>query len=150
MAKGAPLDCVYAHGVRVAVAGLWAVGVALAGGTAAVAAVRVDTAAALPYVVASVLFAAFFVGVVRRARWALVGSLVLLAAQVFGAFGAGWELSTGVSRLKRNELERLGFDPELGVAFNLGYSVVAFAVFVWAARRWVHCRRSDSRARPRR
>ena len=140
------LDCVYAGPVRVAVATLWAIGVALAGGTAVVAAVRVDGAAALPYVVAATALAALLVGVMRRSRWALVVSLVLLAAQVFGVFGAAWELSTGVSEVKREELERLALDPELGVALNLVYSLVAFAVFVWAAWRWTRCRRSGESA----
>lgn len=150
MVKPALLDCVYARGVRIAVAGLWGAGVALASATAAVAAVRVDAAAALPYIVASALLAALLVGVVRRARWALVVSLVLLAAQVLGVLGAGLELSTGVSDVKRDELERLGFDAELGVALNLAYSLLGFAVFIWAARRYADWRRDGSPGQHRR
>ncbi len=55
-----------------------------------------------------------------------------------------------VSQVKQDELERLGLDPELGVAFNLAYSLVAFAVFAWAARRWARWRRGDSPAPDRR
>ena len=135
------LGCVYGGGVRTAVLVLWAVGVALAGGTAVVAAVRVGTAATLPYVGAATVLTALLVGVACRMRWALIVSLVLLGAQIFGSLGAAWELATGTSGLKRDELERLGADPTVALAFNLAYSLAGSAVFAWAGWRYAQCRR---------
>ena len=135
------LACVYAGGVRPAVLALWALGVAVAGGSATVAAVRVDAAAALPYVGAATVLTALLVGVACRMRWALIVSLVLLGAQIFGSFGAAWELATGASALKREELERLGADSTVALAFNLAYSLAGSAVFAWAGWRYAQCRR---------
>ena len=134
------LDRIFTPGVVAAVVTLWAAGVATAGGTAVVAALRVGGASSLPYVAAAALLAVLAGGVLRRARWALVVSLALLATQVLGVVGSAWELATGVSETKRNELERLGVDPELGVALNLVYSLLAVAVFAWAMRRYAQSR----------
>lgn len=135
------LTYIYSNGLRVVVAALWTVGIALAGGTAAVSALRLGGAATLPYVFVVALLGALLVGVLRRAPWALVVSLVLLGAQGLGAAGAMWELATGVSGVKRGELERLGVDAEVGVAVNLAYSLVAFTVFLVAASRYARFRR---------
>jgi len=82
----------------------------------------------------------------RGARWALVVTIVLLGAQVFGALGSGWELMRGADGDKADELRSLGIDPTFGIALNLVYSLVAFALFVWALGRARH--RAPSTAPP--
>jgi len=52
--------------------------------------------------------------------------------QAFGALGSGWELMRGADGDKAEELRSLGIDPTFGIALNLVYSLVAFALFVWA------------------
>lgn len=76
---------------------------------------------------------------------ALIVSTVLLGAQVLGVIGSAWQLLSGVHGSKADELNRLGIDPELGVALNLVYSAVASAVFVWVLTRWVRFSRTVRR-----
>ena len=73
---------------------------------------------------------------------ALIVSTVLLGAQVLGVFGSASELLMGVHGSKADELNRLGIDPELGVALNLVYSAVAAVIFVWVIFRWRSNRQS--------
>jgi hypothetical protein len=90
----------------------------------------------------SVVFAGVAVALVvlaittaRGSPWGLAVTSVLLGAQVFGALGSGWELMHGAAGDKADELRSLGIDPTFGIALNLVYSVVAFALFVWALAR---------------
>jgi hypothetical protein len=110
--------------------------VAFAAFTAPLAWRRTGVASALPFIgVASglVVLAAF---VLRSNRTALLISTAGLGAQILGVIGAGFELLHGVHGSKADELHRLGIDPELGVALNLAYSLVASTVFAWVVVRW--------------
>ena len=64
----------------------------------------------------------------------LVGSLVLLGLQLFGAIGSALQLAHGAADEKAAELKRLGVDPTFGLTLNLIYSAIAFSVFLWAWR----------------
>jgi hypothetical protein len=118
------------------VAGLWLVGVALAGSTAPVAWRRIGVVSALPFVGAATVLALLTIGVLRSNRAALALSTVGLGGQIFGVIGTAWELSEGVAGPKARELRRLGVDPTLGVALNLVYSALASLVFAWVVTRW--------------
>jgi ABC-type branched-subunit amino acid transport system permease subunit len=120
----------------VTVAGLWLVGVALAGCTAPFAWRRTGVPSALPFIAAALGLAVGAVGVLRANRVALAVSTIGLGGQILGVIGSAWELAQGVHGSKARELRRLGVDPEVGVALNLVYSAVASAVFVWVVTRW--------------
>jgi len=92
--------------------------------------------ATLPFVAVTVGLTALAVAVLRANRVALIVSTVLLGTQVLGVFGSASQLLIGVQGTKADELNRLGIDPELGVALNLVYSAVASVVFVWVLARW--------------
>lgn len=117
-------------------AGLWLVGVALAGFTAPRAWHRTGVVSALPFIAVVMGLLALAAGVLRGNRVALAISTAGLGAQILGVIGAAWELAQGVHGMKARELHDLGVDPELGVALNLIYSAVASAVFAWVAARW--------------
>ena len=127
--------------LRSVVAGLWLVGVALAGLTAPLAWRRTGVVAALPFVAAATGLAFLALAVLRANQVALTISTVLLGAQILGVLGSAWQLGSGVAGSKADELHRLGIDPELGVALNLVYSSVASAVFAWVLARWLATRR---------
>ena len=117
-------------------AGLWLVGVALAGFTAPRAWHRTGVTSALPFMAVVIGLSLLAGAVLRGNRVALIISTAGLGAQVLGVIGSAWELVRGVQGSKADELHRLGIDPELGVALNLLYSAVASAVFAWVAARW--------------
>jgi len=127
------------------VAGLWLAGVALAGFTAPLAWRRTGVTSALPFIGAAAGLAVLTIGVLRCNRAALALSTAGLGAQILGVFGSAWELSRGVAGSKARELRGLGVDPELGVALNLVYSLVASAVFAWLVTRWWLIRRGRVR-----
>jgi hypothetical protein len=136
-----PLDQAFQRRQRAAVAGLWFVGVAIAGSTAPVAWQRTGVTAALPFIAAASGLALLALAVLRANRVALMVSLVLLGAQILGVVGSAWQLWRGVHGSKADELHRLGIDPEFGVALNLVYSAIASAVFGWLVARWLRARR---------
>ena len=140
MAPG-PLRSVFQPRLRAVVAGLWLVGVALAGFTAPLAWTRTGVVGALPLAAAALGLAVLAVAVLRANRVALTVSTVLLGAQILGVLGSAWQLRNGVHGAKADELHRLGIDPELGVALNLIYSAVASVVFAWVLTRWLGARR---------
>jgi ABC-type branched-subunit amino acid transport system permease subunit len=127
---------IYNHRLRVTVASLWFVGVALAGFTAPLAWRRTGVASALPFIAAAAGLALFGVGVLRANRVALTISTAALGAQILGVIGSAWELAQGVHSSKARELRRLGVDPTLGVTLNLVYSAAASVVFAWVVTRW--------------
>ncbi len=135
-----PLQSVFHSPLRSTVAGLWLVGVALAGSTAPLAWRRTGVVAALPFVAAATGLAVLALAVLRANRLALTVSTVLLGAQILGVLGSAWQLLSGVYGSKADELRRLGIDPEFGVALNLVYSAVASAVFAWVLTRWLATR----------
>jgi ABC-type branched-subunit amino acid transport system permease subunit len=118
------------------VAGLWLVGLALAGGTAPVAWRRTGVLSALPFMAAAAGLAVGAIFVLRANRIALGVSTIGLGGQILGVIGSAWELAQGVQGSKADELRRLGVDPEFGVALNLVYSAVASLVFAWVVARW--------------
>ena len=137
------LACAIHAPLRRAVTVLWVTGAALAGLTAPLAAVRLGIAASLPFVAAAGVLILLASATSRGARWGLAVSLILLGAQVLGVAGSLWELGRDADTAKARELRALGFDPTLGVAVNLAFSAVAFAMFAWAAVRWLtSCRPS--------
>lgn len=93
-----------------------------------------------------VALAAGTVGVLRAVRWVLLVSTVLLGAQLGPVVATAWELGAGVDTTKSHELRQLGFDPTLGVAINLGYSLMASVLLGWLAVRWWHTRKHRSAA----
>jgi len=123
------------------VAGLWLVGVAFAGFAAPRAWGRTGVSGAFPFILAAVGLAALAYAVLRARPVSLIVSTALLGAQLLGVIGSAVQLLNGVSGSKTAELERLGIDPEMGVALNLLYSTVASALFVWVAIRWRKRRR---------
>jgi hypothetical protein len=135
------LQSVFYPPLRSTVAGLWLVGVALAGSTAPLAWRRTGVVAALPFLAAAVGLAVLALSVLRANGVALTVSTVLLGAQILGVLGSAWQLLSGVHGSKADELHRLGIDPELGVALNLVYSAVASAVFAWVLTRWLAAHR---------
>ncbi|MGH9011454.1 MAG: hypothetical protein ACRDYF_16665 [Acidimicrobiia bacterium] len=114
---------------------------ALAGFTAPLAWRRTGAVAALPFIAAAAGLAVLAFAVLRANRVALIVSTVLLGAQIIGVVGSAWELLNGVHGSKAGELNRLGIDPEFGVALNLLYSAVASVVFAWIVTRWLSARR---------
>jgi hypothetical protein len=110
--------------------------VAFAAFTAPLAWRRTGVASALPFVGVTAGLVVLAIFVLRSNRAALLISTAGLAAQILGVIGAGFELLNGVHGAKAHELQRLGIDPEFGVALNLAYSLVASAVFAWVAVRW--------------
>ncbi|HKY75877.1 MAG TPA: hypothetical protein VJS45_07050 [Acidimicrobiia bacterium] len=137
-----PLEQVFQPRQRATVAGLWLVGVALAGSTAPVAWQRTGVVAALPFIAAATGLAVLAWAVLQANRAALIVSTILLGAQILGVVGSAWQLRSGVHGSKADELQRLGIDPELGVALNLLYSAIASAVFGWLITRWLRARRA--------
>ena len=119
-----------------AIAALWVVGIGLAGYAAPLAWRRSGVTSAVPFIAVIVLGALLARGVLRRSRWALCLSVVLLAAQIAGVVGSAWQLIHGVDETKGRELHRLGVNPRFGVALNLVFSSAAVVVFAWAAARW--------------
>lgn len=136
-----PIEHTFHRPLRATVAGLWLVGVVLAGCTAPVAWHRIGVVAALPFIAAAVGLAVLARAVLRANRAALTVSTILLGAQVLGVVGSAWQLLSGVHGSKADELRRLGIDPELGVALNLVYSAIASAVFGWVLTRRLSARR---------
>ena len=140
------LTSLYHRRLRVTVAALWLVGVALAGFTAPRAWHRTGVVSALPFIAVVVGLLALTAAVLRGNRVALAISTAGLGAQILGVIGSAWELAQGVHGSKARELRDLGVDPELGVALNLIYSAVASAVFAWVVARWFARRRRPSPA----
>jgi hypothetical protein len=108
------------------------VGAAIAGITAALAATHQKASSPVVFATVAVVLVVLAIATARGALWALIISSVLLGAQVFGALGSGWELIRGADSDKAQELRGLGIDPTFGIALNLVYSLVAFALFIWA------------------
>jgi hypothetical protein len=123
------------------VASLWLVGVALTGFTAPRAWHRTGVVSALPFMAVTVALLVVAAAVMQGLRAALIVSTVALGGQILGVIGSAWELTQGVHGSKARELRDLGVDPELGVALNLVYSLVASAVFIWLVARWLAARR---------
>ena len=121
--------------LRRAAAALWLVGAAIAGMTAALAATHPKASSPVLFATVAILLVVLAIATARGALWALVVTSVLLGVQVFGALGSGWELMRGADGDKAEELRSLGIDPTFGIALNLVYSLVAFALFVWALGR---------------
>jgi hypothetical protein len=98
---------------------LWLLGGALAGLTAPFAAWRVSVAASLGFaaVAAGLLLLAW--GTLRRARWAMLVSMVGCAGQLLGVVGSAWELIYPTDTAKSRELQTLGVDPVLAFTVNL-------------------------------
>lgn len=62
-------------------------------------------------------------------------SFILLAGQLVGVAGTTFQLIYGVDSAKAAELRALGFDPRLGVAINLAFSIVAVCMLAAAVLR---------------
>jgi hypothetical protein len=129
--------------VRRAVVALWLTGAAIAGTTAPLAAAREGLARSVVFVAVAIGLIALAVHTARGSRWAVRASIVLMAGQLLGAIGSGWELSHGIASAKARSLHRLGVDPTFGVALNLAYSATAFVLFVMI---WRAGSRRDRRA----
>jgi hypothetical protein len=121
--------------LRRAAAALWLAGAAIAGMTAVLAATHRKASSPGMFAAVAVVLVVLAIATARGALWALVVSSVLLGAQVFGALGSGWELMRGADGDKAEALRSLGIDPTFGIALNLVYSLVAFALFMWALGR---------------
>lgn len=124
----------FSPAIRRATVALWLAGAVISGGTALVAATHRGARYGLVFAAVAIALVMLAVAASRAMPWALVVSGVLLGVQLFGAVGSGWELLHGVDGGKAHELRELGVDPTFGVALNLTYSVVAFAVFLCAMR----------------
>ncbi len=143
------LHCVFSRWLRNSTTALWVAGVTLAGFTAPVAAARLGVVTSLPFVLAAAALILLAFGTFREAGLALVVSVALLGAQLIGVTGSAWELFLAEETAKSRQLRSLGFDPTLGILFNLVYSAVASLLFVWVLVRWRRCgsaRRSPSNA----
>jgi hypothetical protein len=147
-AWGEALQRAFEGPLWVAAVVLWSVGVLLAGGTAVVAWTRLGRSSSVAFITAATILGALLIGVVRRSTWALTVTLLLLGAQAAGVAGTTWELTHRVAGGKAHELRRLGVNPRLGIALNLLYSAVAFAVFVWAVKELRVARGSPRRSGP--
>jgi hypothetical protein len=118
-----------------AVAGLYAIGCGLAITAGVASAVHQRPGDLAVFSAVAVVLAVGAVLVWRRVRWVVVLSLIVLAGQIAGVIGSGWELATGIARFKSEQLNALGFDPTTAVTINLIYSSVAFGLFCWFAIR---------------
>jgi hypothetical protein len=134
--------------LRRAVVALWLTGAAIAAGTAPVAATRDGLARSAVFVAVAVTLIALAVQTARASRWAVRASLVLLAGQLLGALGSGWELAHGVASAKARSLHRLGVDPTFAVALNLAYSATAFVLFLLIWRSGARGERSAAAGAP--
>lgn len=122
-------------------AGLWFLGAALAGFSAPFAAWRVSVAASLGFAAVAVGLVLLAWGTLRRARWAILVSLVGSGGQILGVAGSAWELIRPTDTVKSRELQSLGVDPALAFTVNLAYSTAATLIFLWALARWIGMRR---------
>jgi hypothetical protein len=134
------LECIFSRWLRTGTTALWVAGVALAGFTAPVAAVRLGIATSLPFFLAAVTLVLLAFGTFRKARPALVVSVALLGTQLIGVAGAAWELFLAEETAKARQLRSLGFDPTFGIVLNLVYSAIASLLFVSLVVRWRVCR----------
>jgi len=123
--------------LRVAAASLWLLGAVLAGLTAPFAAWRVSLASSLGFAMVAVCLTLIAVGTIRRARWALIISLIGSGGQLLGVIGSAWELINPTDSAKSRELRTLGVDPTLAFTINLMYSAAASAIFLWAVARMI-------------
>ena len=136
------LECAFPKGLRSITAALWATGAAIAGFTAPLAFYRTGVISSLPFLVVTTSLILLAIGTLRGARVALIVSIVLLGAQIFGVVGSALELAAGGVTAKSEQLESLGLDPTLGLYLNLVYSAAAAALFLSVAIAWRRCMRS--------
>src|SRR5207245_9045031 len=109
------------------------VGIGLAGYAAPLAWRRSGVTSAVPFIAVIVLGALLARGVLRRSRWALCLSVVLLAAQIAGVVGSAWQLIHGVDETEGRGLPRLGVNPRSGAHVSLVFSYAAVVACAWAA-----------------
>ena len=133
--------------VRTTVAGLWFVGAGFATTAAMLAMLRQGPAEYGAFLVAAAVLITIAVALLRSRIWAMAVSLVLLAGQIVGVAGTALELIYGIDARKAAELRSLGFDPTLGVAINLAFSLIAVCILVIAL---VRAKRSRGQIRPTR
>lgn len=132
-----------ASAARVATTALWVVGAGLAASAGLLALVHARVGYFFVYVTVSAALGILAVATYRGNGRAELISLFLLASQVIGAVGAGWELAYGTDdTAKARHLDELGVNYRLALAANLAFSSVASAVFVCAIGR-VTRRRKD-------
>ncbi len=128
-----PLLLIFFYGpVRTAVSVLWFSGAALAMSAVVLTAAHPGAGSPLVFVVPAVAMAVLGTALRRSQVWAMVVSLVLLAGQIVGVVGTIYELTHGIDARKAAELHALGFDPRVGVAVNLAYSLIASILFIVA------------------
>jgi len=128
---------------RVAVAVLWFTGATLATTAAILAATRPGAGPYGAFVVAAVGLIVLGGGLLAVNVWAMAVSFVLLAGQLAGVIGTMWQLVFGIDAGKAAELRALGFEPAIGVAINLAFSLLATCVFALALFRRAHHARDD-------
>jgi hypothetical protein len=127
---------VFHRPLRICTGSLWLVGAGLAAVTSILALSGLGALSAMMFAVVAAALIIVALGTLRATRWAVLVSVVLLGGQGAGVVGSAWELVSGVAPVKARELRALGFSPTVGVALNLVYSAVAFALFCWwVARR---------------
>ena len=129
---GSQLRGMFDGPVRTAVSALWFFGTAFAASAAVLSAAHSRAGSFVAFVLAAVALAALAIALLRSHTWAMAVSFVLLAGQIVGVLGTASQLAYGIDAHKGAELVALGVDPRAGVAVNLAYSLVAFAVFVAA------------------
>ena len=135
---------VFHRRLRWCAAGLCLAGAGLAGSTAVLAFTRLGVGQALVFAVVAACLAALAISVLRAARPALWLTAVVLAGQITAVAGTIWELAAGIDEGKASQLQRLGFNPTLGVLINLAYSAIAVLLSGWLAVRWWRVRRTPS------
>ncbi len=137
------LTAVFDRPMRKAVSALWFVGVGFATSAAVLTVMHPGLAPFAVFVVPAAALLLLAGGLLRSRMWAMGVSFVLLAGQIVGVVGTTFELVYGIDATKSAELRALGFDPRLGVAINLAFSIVGacvFAVALLRARRRVRAR----------
>jgi len=126
----------YHRPLRVGVAGLLLVAVALAAGAAGPAFARLGTGAGLGFVAVAMGGCALLVAFLFRVRWLLWLLALGLGGQVFAVIGTVAELVVGIDAGKARQIRALGLPPIAGLLINLAYSLASVALFGWLAWRW--------------
>lgn len=129
------LTAVFDRPIRAAVSALWFVGAGLATSAAVLTVVHPGSGQFGVFLVPAAGLLLIGGALLQSRKWAMAVSFILLAGQLVGVAGTAFELIYGVDPGKAAELRSLGFDPRLGVAINLAFSIVAVCMFAAAVLR---------------
>lgn len=118
--------------IRLTVAILWFVGAGFAVLAAVLSSIHPGAGPPGLFLVAAGALTGLGCATFQSRTWAIAVSLVLLAGQVIGVAGSTLQLAHGIDPGKAAELRALGFEPRVGIAVNLVFSLIATTVLAAA------------------